>query len=179
MLLRPIKASRGNDGIPFSWKNKQSVEKPCCVRGIFALPLSIRKKLRPVRSFLHRSRGKCAPKACMQPLATTRQSGFCHFVDTLKKEGIHKGCLLFSSKPISRVLSMQPSIWDACCQTPRATSRKRTGPALRPRGTVFLPVLLWIEFTGSPSYLGDRWALTPPFHPYHARHGGISLLHLS
>ena len=53
----------------------------------------------------------------------------------------------------------------------------RASPA--PWGAVFLPVLLWIEFTGSPSYLGDRWALTPPFHPYHARHGGISLLHLS
>ena len=38
----------------------------------------------------------------------------------------------------------------------------RASPA--PWGAVFLPVLLWIEFTGSPSYLGDRWALTPPFH---------------
>ncbi len=53
----------------------------------------------------------------------------------------------------------------------------RASPA--PWGAVFLPVLLWIEFTGSPSYLGVRWALTPPFHPYHAKHGGISLLHLS
>ena len=53
----------------------------------------------------------------------------------------------------------------------------RASPA--PKGAVFSAVLLRIEFTGSRSHLWDRWALTPPFHPYRARRGGISLLHFS
>ena len=36
--------------------------------------LPIRKKPRPVRGFLHLSRSKCTPKACMQTLAKTRKS---------------------------------------------------------------------------------------------------------
>ena len=41
----------------------------------------------------------------------------------------------------------------------------RASPA--PWGAVFLPVLLWIEFTGSPSYLGlFDWAFTSSeLHP--------------
>ena len=38
-----------------------------------------------MRGFLHFSRGKCAPKACIQPLAKTRKSGLSHFFDTLKR----------------------------------------------------------------------------------------------
>ena len=53
---------------------------------------SIRKKPRPVRGFLHFSRGKCAPKACIQPLAKTRKSGLSHFFDTLKQRRISRRC---------------------------------------------------------------------------------------
>ena len=40
-------------------------------------------------------------------------------------------------------------------------------------------VLLRIEFTGWTCYQTHRWALTPPFHPYRAKRGGLFLLHLS
>lgn len=40
-------------------------------------------------------------------------------------------------------------------------------------------VLLRIEFTGWNCYQPHRWALTPPFHPYPKKWGGLFLLHLS
>ena len=55
-------------------------------------PSSIRKKPRPVRSFLHFSRGQCTPKACTQTLAKSRKSGFRHFFETLRQGGILLPC---------------------------------------------------------------------------------------
>ena len=63
-------------------------------------------------------------------------------------------------------------------------SGRRIAPTLKPpfgahRADALLRlVLLRIEFTGSNGLPNDRWALTPPFHPYR-KSGGIFLLHLS
>ena len=85
-----------------------------------------------------------------------------------------------ASRPISRVLyglrpepeTRQPFIWDACCQTPRATYPD-TWPGNRPgpRNRFQSPrcpysVLLPVGFTMPPLLPAARWALTPPFHPY-------------
>ena len=40
-------------------------------------------------------------------------------------------------------------------------------------------VLLPVGFTLPPLLPEARWALTPPFHPYHARHGGLLSVALS
>ena len=47
-------------------------------------PSSIRKNRRPVRWFLHFSRGKCAPKACTQTLAKTRKRDLSPFFDMIR-----------------------------------------------------------------------------------------------
>jgi len=40
-------------------------------------------------------------------------------------------------------------------------------------------VLLPVGFTLPPLSPAARWALTPPFHPYHAKHGGLLSVALS
>ena len=52
---------------PFSGKKArlQTAEKRISLEGRLSYPSSICKNRRPVRRFLHFSRGKCAPKACM------------------------------------------------------------------------------------------------------------------
>ena len=40
-------------------------------------------------------------------------------------------------------------------------------------------VLLPVGFTLPPLSPAVRWALTPPFHPYHAKHGGLLSVALS
>ncbi len=40
-------------------------------------------------------------------------------------------------------------------------------------------VLLPVGFTLPPLLPEARWALTPPFHPYHAKHGGLLSVALS
>ena len=57
----------GETYIPYNEKDRLLCPSPIC------------KKPRPVRGFLHLSRGKCAPKACMQLLAKTRKSGVAAF----------------------------------------------------------------------------------------------------
>ena len=60
-------------------------------------------------------------------------------------------------------------------------SRRGIAPTLQPpfeahRADALLRlVLLRIEFTGSASLLTDRWALTPPFHPYRKKRRYISV----
>ena len=60
-------------------------------------------------------------------------------------------------------------------------SRRGIAPTLKPpfeahRADALLRlVLLRIEFTGSASLLTDRWALTPPFHPYRKKRRYISV----
>ena len=119
-----------------------------------------------------RQRRACSPLQQLDKVAfatlSTRSKKKASTVDAFFFEQAYKPGSVYAAIYLGRLLP------DASSHLPKTD---RASPA--PWGAVFLPVLLWIEFTGSPSYLGDRWALTPPFHPYHAKHGGISLLHLS
>ncbi len=86
-----------------------------------------------------------------------------------------------TSRPVSRVLSGRLlSLNDHLsvalrCRRAQATSWKRPGRPVCSRSTV----LLRIEFTASACLHATGGLLPPPFHPYLARRGGISLLHLS
>lgn len=80
-----------------------------------------------------------------------------------------------TSRPISRVLyghkpklvAWQPFIWDACCQTPRATYPDNSCGAMVGKPTRCpYSVLLPVGFTVPCLLPAMRWALTPPFHPY-------------
>lgn len=80
-----------------------------------------------------------------------------------------------TSRPVSRVLyghkqkpvAWQPFIWDACCQTPRATYPDNSCGAMVGKPTRCpYSVLLPVGFTMPCLLPAMRWALTPPFHPY-------------
>ncbi len=76
----------------------------------------------------------------------------------------------------------QPFIWDGACATPRAThpddrpgNRLERLRAPRHPYSVLLPVGFSV-----PSLLPEtRWALTPPFHPYPIKSGGLLSVALS
>ena len=78
-----------------------------------------------------------------------------------------------ASKPISRVLFFrQPSILVRCCQRHRATfSRRNEQPH-----DLCLSCFGW-GLQGPATLPPQRWALTPPFHPYRNEFGGLFLLH--
>ena len=58
---------------------------------------------------------------------------------------------------------------------PTRMTRPETGCRHRSRGTPRHPysVLLPVGFTMPPLLPAARWALTPPFHPYHLKGGGL------
>ena len=77
------------------------------------------------------------------------------------------------SSPVSRVLFFrQPSILVRCCQRHHATFSKRDE---QPHGFC-LSCFGW-GLQGPETLLPRRWALTPPFHPYQPKAGGLFLLH--
>ena len=75
--------------------------------------------------------------------------------------------------PVSRVLFFrQPSILVRCCQRHRATFSRRNE---QPHG-LCLSCFGW-GLQGPATLPPQRWALTPPFHPYRNAFGGLFLLH--
>ena len=87
-----------------------------------------------------------------------------------------RGVSVFSekaSKPISRVLFFrQPSILVRCRQRHHATfSRRCEQPHY-----LSLSCFGW-GLQGPTTLPPQRWALTPPFHPYRNEFGGLFLLH--
>ena len=78
-----------------------------------------------------------------------------------------------ASRPVSRVLFFrQPSILVRCCQRHRATFSRRNE---QPHG-LCLSCFGW-GLQGPATLPPQRWALTPPFHPYRNEFGGLFLLH--
>lgn len=81
-----------------------------------------------------------------------RKSFFCRQKSTFEK----------ASRPVSRVLFFrQPSILVRCCQRHRATFSRRNE---QPHG-LCLSCFGW-GLQGPATLPPQRWALTPPFHPY-------------
>lgn len=92
-----------------------------------------------------------------------RKSFFCRQKSTFEK----------ASRPVSRVLFFrQPSILVRCCQRHRATFSRRNE---QPHG-LCLSCFGW-GLQGPATLPPQRWALTPPFHPYRNEFGGLFLLH--
>lgn len=92
-----------------------------------------------------------------------RKSFFCRQKSTFEK----------ASRPVSRVLFFrQPSILVRCCQRHRATFSRRNE---QPHG-LCLSCFGW-GLQGPATLPPQRWALTPPFHPYRNAFGGLFLLH--
>ena len=92
-----------------------------------------------------------------------RKSFFCRQKSTFEK----------ASRPVSRVLFFrQPSILVRCCQRHRATFSRRNE---QPPG-LCLSCFGW-GLQGPATLPPQRWALTPPFHPYRNEFGGLFLLH--
>lgn len=80
-----------------------------------------------------------------------------------------------ASKPVSRVLSFKTAIYLAVPLPARSSRLLRTaGPAI-----CSPTALLRIEVTATSSSQSSGGLLPPPFHPYHAERGGISLLPFS
>ena len=70
----------------------------------------------------------------------------------------------------------QPFLWDNVCTLPLATHPddwpgNQPDGLRRPRHPY--SVLLPVGFTLPPLLPAARWALTPPFHPYHYKSGGL------
>ena len=90
-------------------------------------------------------------------------------------------CTQHLAKPLNRtaiqvyprvLFFRQPSILVRCCQRHRATFSRRNE---QPHG-LCLSCFGW-GLQGPATLPPQRWALTPPFHPYRNAFGGLFLLH--
>jgi len=97
----------------------------------------------------------------------------------------------FASWPVSRVLygpgltrnvaaiHLGRHLHAASRNPPGWRARKPAVNGLSPAPCHPYSVLLPVGFTLPPLLPEARWALTPPFHPYHAMHGGLLSVALS
>ena len=98
---------------------------------------------------------------------------FCGGMGLKTEEAPHCCDTSVRAGPVSRVLFFrQPSILVRCCQRHRATFSRRNE---QPHG-LCLSCFGW-GLQGPATLPPQRWALTPPFHPYRNAFGGLFLLH--
>ena len=85
---------------------------------------------------------------------------------------MHSFLLLFMSNPVSRVLSFKTVIY-----LRRVSLHGSSRPSDYRSDKPILSALLRMGFTWHKALPQCRWALTPPFHPYRYKIGGLFLLH--